>query len=101
ELRNRYDYIIVDTAPSLLVTDTLLIQKYADYITYVVRAGYSEKRLLEFPIECLEDGRLKNVNFILNDVKMANFGYGNKYGYAYGASSKGFFPGLKKLFFGK
>lgn len=101
ELRNRYDYIIVDTAPSLLVTDTLLIQKYADYITYVVRAGYSEKRLLEFPIECLEDGRLKNVNFILNDVKMANFGYGNKYGYAYGASSKGFFSGLKKLFFGK
>lgn len=101
ELRNRYDYIIVDTAPSLLVTDTLLIQKYADYITYVVRAGYSEKRLLEFPIECLEDGRLKNVNFILNDVKMANFGYGNKYGYVYGASSKGFFSGLKKLFFGK
>ncbi|MEX2349647.1 MAG: polysaccharide biosynthesis tyrosine autokinase, partial [Flavobacteriaceae bacterium] len=99
ELKHKYDYVLVDTAPSMLVTDTLLINKYADITLYVIRADYTERRLLEFPVDCLEDGKLQSVSFVLNNVKMSNFGYGNKYGYAYGVEKTGFFENLKNKLF--
>src|SRR5690554_5734661 len=83
ELREIYDYVIVDTAPSMLVTDTFLINKYADATLYVMRAGYTEKRLLQFPIDNIDNKKLKNAAFVLNNVRVANLGYGNKYGYYY------------------
>ncbi|MDC8000263.1 polysaccharide biosynthesis tyrosine autokinase [Aequorivita todarodis] len=83
ELKKQFDYIILDTAPSMLVTDTILINKLADITLYVVRAGYTDKRLLDFPQDAIDDGRLANVAIILNNVNLNNFGYGNKYGYAY------------------
>lgn len=46
-----YDYVVVDTAPVNLVTDTLLISKYADMFLYIVRANYLDKRLLAVPQE--------------------------------------------------
>lgn len=82
-LKKEYDYIIMDTAPSMLVTDTILINKLADITLYVVRAGYTDKRLLDFPKDAIDDGRLANVAMVLNNVNLNNFGYGNKYGYAY------------------
>ncbi|SFN76574.1 GumC family protein [Salegentibacter flavus] len=95
ELEEIYDYIIVDTAPSMLVADTFLINKYADLTLYVTRAGYTEKKLLGFAVDAKNDGKLHDVSFVLNDVEMANFGYGNKYGYAYGEEKKSFFKRLK------
>lgn len=83
ELRSMYDYVIVDTAPSMLVTDTIIINKLADITLYVIRAGHTEKKLLEFPRDAVADGRLVNVTAVLNNVAMSNFGYGNKYGYSY------------------
>lgn len=82
-LKKEFDYVILDTAPSMLVTDTILINKLADITLYVVRAGYTDKRLLDFPQDAINDGRLANVALVLNNVKLNNFGYGNKYGYAY------------------
>lgn len=82
-LKEQFDYIIMDTAPSMLVTDTILINKLADITLYVVRAGFTDKRLLDFPMDAIEDGRLSNVAIVLNNVNLNNFGYGNKYGYAY------------------
>lgn len=84
DLKANFDYVIVDTAPCMLVTDTFLISKYADITLYVVRAGYTEKRLLEFPVESESGRKLKHMAFILNDVSEANYGYGNKYNYIYG-----------------
>jgi capsular exopolysaccharide synthesis family protein len=84
ELVKEFDYVVVDTAPSMLVTDTLLINSYADITLYTLRAGYTEKKLLGFPLENERNKKLKNVAFVLNNVSMANFGYGNKYGYTYG-----------------
>ncbi|MBZ9728701.1 polysaccharide biosynthesis tyrosine autokinase [Salegentibacter sp. JZCK2] len=95
ELEGIYDYIIVDTAPAMLVADTFLINKYADLTLYVTRAGYTEKRLLGFAVDAKNDGKLHDVSFVLNDVQLANFGYGNKYGYAYGEEKKSFFKRLK------
>lgn len=83
EIRTMFDYVVVDTAPSMLVTDTIIINKLADVTLYVVRANYTDKKLLEFPQDAIEDGRLINVATVLNNVSMNNFGYGNKYGYSY------------------
>ena len=88
EIRDMYDYVVVDTAPSMLVTDTIIINKLADVTLYVIRANYTEKRLLEFPRDAIEDGRLVNVAAVLNNVSLNNFGYGNRYGYSYSDENK-------------
>ncbi|MFD2516569.1 GumC family protein [Salinimicrobium flavum] len=95
ELEGKYDYVIVDTAPCMLVTDTFLIHKYADVTLYVTRAGYTEKKLLNFALDAKKDGKLENISFVLNDVEAANFGYGNKYGYAYGEENESFWKKLR------
>ena len=92
-----YDIIIVDTAPTMLVTDTLLISQYADLTIYVSRAEYTEKKLLQYPKELRVDGKLKNIAFVVNDVNYANFGYGTKYGYSYGVDES-WFERMKKRF---
>ena len=48
-LEENYDYVIVDTAPATLVTDTLIIANQADLTIYVVREGVTDKRTLTFP----------------------------------------------------
>ena len=53
--RANYDYIIVDSAPMLAVTDTLLVSDYADQILYVTKAGVTERKVLEYPIKLLEE----------------------------------------------
>ncbi|MCL6216765.1 GumC family protein [Zunongwangia pacifica] len=99
-LEEQYDYIILDTAPCMLVADTFLISQYADITLYVVRASYTEKALLQFPIDSKEAGKLHDISFVLNDVDTANFGYyGNKYGYSYGYSEdESFIDKIKKYF---
>lgn len=90
ELKPLYDYIILDTAPLMLVTDTFLFAGLADATVYVVRSGYTEKPLIDFAVQNINEGKLNNVAFVLNDVKKDYFGYGNKYGYGYGNENKSF-----------
>ncbi len=99
ELENRYDYIIVDTAPLMLVTDTFLTADLADATVYVVRAGYTEKDLVEFANHQIDDNKIKNTGFVLNAVKKEHFGYGNKYGYGYSSDNRNFFQRLKDRLF--
>lgn len=87
EAKKIYDFIILDTAPTLLVTDTLLLSKKVDATLYVVRAGHTEKEILKFAKSLKEEGKLNNVNYILNNLSQANYGYGGKYGYGYGYSN--------------
>lgn len=82
--RAEYDYIIVDTAPTMIVTDTLLISQLADYTLYVTRADYTEKALLDFPKDLKKQGKLKGLAVILNDIDYSKFSYGAQYGYSYG-----------------
>lgn len=79
-----YDFVIVDTAPTMIVTDTLLISPLADTTLYITRAGYTEKKLLDFPKDLKQQGKLKGLAVILNDVDYSKFSYGAKYGYSYG-----------------
>ena len=98
ELKEKFDYVIVDTAPCMLVTDTFLISKYADITLYVLRAGYTEKRLIDFPVDSIKSKKLKNVAFVLNNVSEVNYGYGNKYSYTYGAREETFWQRMRKSF---
>src|SRR5690606_6251628 len=82
-LKTTYDVIIVDTAPSLPVTDTLLIGKYADRVTNILRANYSKKPQLDFIEELYQTKKIPNLSLVLNDVKYSNLGYGAKLGYGY------------------
>ena len=88
EVPVEYDYVIVDTAPLMVVSDTLLISEYADQILYVVRADVTELKALEFPLKLHSEGKLKGLAFIVNGVKESNLGYGGKYGYGYGEKRK-------------
>ncbi|HCD9235322.1 capsular biosynthesis protein [Elizabethkingia anophelis] len=96
ELKLKYDYIIVDTAPLMLVTDTFLIADLADATIYVTRSKYTEKTLIEFANNNIHQNKIKNVGFVLNDVSKNYFGYGNKYGYGYGAKEKSWIEKIKE-----
>lgn len=84
-LEKNYEYIVVDTAPVSLVTDTLLISSLADITLYVVKENYSDKRLLSLPEKYYKDGRLVNLAVLLN---YASSNMSGAYGYGYGYSAK-------------
>ena len=86
EVRDQYDFIIVDTAPLMLVSDTLLISEYADQTLLVTRAHETELNVLDFPLKLHEEGKIKGISFVVNGVKDTNLGYGGRYGYGYSAS---------------
>jgi len=87
KVSDQYDYVIVDTAPSMLVTDTLLFSHFAGHTIYITRADYTEKPLLNFVKDLHDKQKLKGMMLVVNDVDQANFGYGARYGY-YGAPKK-------------
>jgi len=84
----RYKYIVLDTAPMLLVTDSFLIADKADAIVYVTRSEVTENSYIEFLNNSYKDHKIKNVGIVINGMKESNFGYGNKYGYGYHADEK-------------
>lgn len=89
EAKQVYDYIIVDTAPTILVTDTMLISHLADTCAYIVKANFTEKNLLEFSKDLHESGKLKNMAVVVNSVGTSkSHGYGYNYGYGYGYNDK-------------
>ena len=84
EAKGLYDYIIVDTAPTILVTDTLLISQFADATLYITRANFTEKNLLDHSLELHKNKKLKNLTYVINSVGETNRSYGYNYGYKYG-----------------
>lgn len=81
--KNEYDYIIVDTAAVGLVTDTLLISKYADLFLYVVSVGVIDRRQLHVAQTMYTEKRLPNMAILLNGTK-----HKKGYGYGYGSKKK-------------
>lgn len=85
----KYDYIIADTSAVGLVSDTLLISKYADMFIYVVSADNVDKRQLVHVAKPLYDEkRLPNMALLLNGIKYGKKGYGYGYGYGNNPSRK-------------
>ncbi|WP_299128717.1 tyrosine-protein kinase family protein [uncultured Winogradskyella sp.] len=89
----KYDYIIADTSAVGLVSDTLLIAKFADMFVYVASANNVDKRQLAHVAQPLyNENRIPNMTMLLNGVKKGRKGYG--YGYGYGAD-----PAQKKKWY--
>ena len=82
-LKKDYEYIIIDSAPCLLVSDTFQIIKYVDTIIYMFRANFTTITTIEFINELYEQNKITNINVVLNAVGNSA-AYGYKYGYQYG-----------------
>ena len=100
-LKANFDYVILDTAPIGMVTDTQLIARIADLSVYICRAGYTHKSHYELINELKKDHKLPNLCTLINCIDMdqrkngyyygygkygkyGKYGYGKKYGYGYG-----------------
>lgn len=91
ELKNRYDYVIIDTAPIGLVTDTMILLKkhIHDLFLVVLKSEFTDKALLANFNKMAHKHHLHSVGLILNGMKIsqANY-YGYGYGYGYGVDEK-------------
>ena len=76
ELRNRYDYIVVDSAPVAMVSDTFLLSRLVDMTVYVTRANYTTFELVDFLNQTHEQQRLPKMVAVLNSVDAKKIGYG-------------------------
>lgn len=86
ELKQEFDYIIIDNAPVSRVTDGLITSKETDLNLFVLRYGVSKKDQLKFINDIAKQGVMNNPALIINDVKVSRIGYGYGYGYKYGYS---------------
>ena len=82
-IKHTYRYIVIDSAPVMLVSDTMHLIEIADAILYIVKSNFTDQQMLDFADEFKQTHNLKNIAFILNNVKPENSRYGNKYGYGY------------------
>jgi capsular exopolysaccharide synthesis family protein len=82
ELKNEYDYIILDTPPVAIVTDALLLSKFSNVTIFVVRQNFSSKEVLSLADELAEKGKMKHINILVNDLSVRGY-YGNSYKYGY------------------
>ncbi len=92
ELKLRYDYIVVDTSPLYLVSDTFHLDKYADMTIFVTRANYISREMLPYIQNIYEEKKMHNMACILNASTGGKRGYGyGRYGYGrYGYGRYGY-----------
>ena len=98
-LKKNFDYVIMDTAPVGMVTDTLLIGRVADLSVYVCRADYTHKNEYTLINELAEKDKLPSLCTVINGLDLKRrkygyyygygkygkyYGYGKRYGYGYG-----------------
>jgi len=80
-LRDRYDYIIIDTPPLAQVTDGYLLLDNADIKVIVARYNYSKKKIFSLILKDLRQKKVSNVCIVLNDNRINQEQYGYGYGY--------------------
>ncbi len=92
EYREQFDYIVIDTAPIGVVSDSFSLNRFADMNLYVVRADFTPKKNIADAADLFKHNKLKNLYFVLNAAdhskRIYHKGYGKKYGYGYGFSKK-------------
>ena len=90
DLRKEYDYIIIDSAPFLVVSSGFIISKYVDCTIYVVRSGYTKFSIIDTLNNIMREGSLNSVMIMLNAVNFKKNsiygigGFGESYSYGYG-----------------
>ncbi|WP_348825373.1 GumC family protein [Flavobacterium aestuarii] len=95
EAKNLYDFIIIDSAPVQVVSDTLNFSYLADVTMYIVKSNYSDRNTLRQLKNFIKKGQLKNVGIVINGISDKNvYGYG--YTYTYKEEKKDKKPWFKK-----
>ncbi|WP_291285079.1 tyrosine-protein kinase [Flavobacterium sp.] len=89
ELKQKYDYIILDTPPVGLVSDALELAQFADVTLYIVRQNYTKKDMIMLLNTRVKRGELNNASIVLNGYEN-KAKYGAAYGYGYGAYANGY-----------
>ena len=90
EMRNRFDIIILDSAPIVAVIDSEILAKMADGTILVVSADKTDKRLMLEAVDLLKKDRVPFIGTVLNNFKYKNGnGYYYKYYYNYETDGKG------------
>ena len=84
ELRNRYDYILIDSVPAMAVADAMIIDRFVDLTVYVIRQGNLDRRQLPDIEQLYQDKKFKNMSVLLNGMTHSKRSYGYGYGYGYG-----------------
>jgi tyrosine-protein kinase Etk/Wzc len=83
--KQEFDYIIFDTPPVAIVTDTLLLAPYVDVNLFIVRQRYTSCNTLELIEQLNNQGEIKNMAIVINDISLTGYyGYGMRYGYGHG-----------------
>ena len=91
ELKQKYDYIILDTPPVGLVSDALELTPYCDATLYVVRQNVTKKEMLTLVNNKHKRGELSNISIVFNGFEnKAKYGYDYGYGYGYGTYADGY-----------
>lgn len=90
DVKTKYDYVIVDSAPIGVVSDTILISQYSDLQLFVLRADYSTHRSLKIAHQAIDSGRLRSCALVLNGVNVninsysyRRYGRYGRYDYVY------------------
>ena len=99
QLKQHFDYVVLDTAPVGMVTDTQLISRIADLTVYVCRADYTRKSEFSLVNELAATNKLPCISIAINGLDLNKkkygyyygygkygkyYGYGKRYGYGYG-----------------
>ena len=90
KLKERYDYIILDTAPIAIVTDTAIASRVADMCVYVCRADVTPKLGYQYINVLRDQKKFDKLATVINSIDLSSrkagygYGYGHKYGYGYG-----------------
>ena len=100
QLKEKYDYVILDTAPIAMVTDTSIISRVADLCVYVCRADHTPKAAFQFVNTLKEQASFCPIAIVINGIDLQKkknklnysygykYGYGHTYGYGYGYGKK-------------
>jgi capsular exopolysaccharide synthesis family protein len=83
EARTIYDFIIIDSAPVQMVSDTLNFSYLADVTVFITRASFSDTKSLLAIKNLMDKGQLKNLGFVINGINAKKGAYGYNYGYLY------------------
>jgi capsular exopolysaccharide synthesis family protein len=92
-----YDYVVIDTPPAGLISDSIYLMQYTDVSLFVLNTKFVNKRIVSGINELIEKNNIQHFSYILNGVRRKKsryyynkYGYGYGYGYSYGYGTYGY-----------